>query len=124
MLCYKEVCKYNGEYYSVYDNNYRYKVGEIAKPEDKNSWIWATDTIESCKEYGYANYDVAILEMETIGYYTQNGTIVTAKAVRILREVEDEKGIKHNGDEVAKDGSIAKLSAMVKKANKAHMYEL
>lgn len=124
MICYKEVCKYNGEYFSVWDNTYRYRIGEIAKPK-ANSWIWATDSIESCRNYGMAKYDIAILKMETIGEYKVNGTIVTAKAVRILKEVtKDESRIKQNGIEMAKDKSLTKLFAMVKEANKSCMYDL
>lgn len=121
MICYKEVCKYNGEYFSVWDNTYRYRIGEIAKPK-ANSWIWATDSIESCRNYGMAKYDIAILEMETIGEYKTSETIVTAKAVRILREVtKDERETELKRADVAKNASRAKLLAMVEAANKYEM---
>lgn len=124
MICYKEVCKYNGEYFSVWDNTYRYKIGEIARPKE-DSWIWATDSVESCKDYGMAKYDIAILEMETVGEYKQDGTIVTAKAVRILREVDrDERKSEQERNEMAQDESLTKLFAMVKEANKSCMYNL
>lgn len=124
MICYKEVCKYNGEYFSVWDNTYRYKIGEIARPKE-DSWIWATDSIESCKDYGMAKYDIAILEMETVGEYKQDRTIVTAKAVRILREVDrDERKSEQERNEMAQDESLTKLFAMVKEANKSCMYDL
>ncbi len=124
MICYKEVCKYNGEYFSVWDNTYRYKIGEIARPK-KDSWIWATDSIESCKNYGMAKYDIAILEMETVGEYEQSETIVTAKAAKILREVDRNEGkFERQRNEMAQDESLTKLFAMVKEANKSCVYDL
>lgn len=124
MICYKEVCKYNGEYFSVWDNTYRYKIGEIARPKE-DSWIWATDSIKSCKNYGMAKYDIAILEMETVGEYEQSETIVTAKAVKILREVDRNEGkSERQRNEMAQDESLTKLFAMVKEANKSCVYDL
>lgn len=111
------MCKYNGEYFSVWDNTYRYKIGEIAKPK-ADSWIWATDSVQSCKDYGMAKYNIAILEMETVGEYEVNRTIVTAKAVRVLREVTDEREAKLKRTNMVKNASRAKLLAMVEEANK------
>ena len=88
MLCYKEVRKYNGNYYSRFDNGYVYKLGEIASPSN-DDFIYATDTIENVLMYAYVDYDMAIIEMEIVDgtEYVTDGYIVKAKAVRVLREV-------------------------------------
>lgn len=95
MLCYKEVHKYNGEYYSRYDNGYKFVIGEIAKPSE-DDYIYATDTIENVLDYAYVPFDIAILEMEIVEgvEWKQRGYVITAKAVKVLREVSRDEYIK------------------------------
>ena len=87
MLCYKEVHKYNGKYYSRYDKGYEFKIGEICKA--RGDYIYATDTIENVLAYAYVPYDMAILEMEVVGKYNKSGYVITAKQVKVLREVNE-----------------------------------
>lgn len=88
MIFYKEVHKYNGRYYSRYDNSYQFVIGEIAKPKE-DDYIYGTDTIEEVLKYNYVPFDMAILELETVGKSKANisGHVVTAKKVKVLREV-------------------------------------
>lgn len=97
MLCYKEVHKYNGEYFSRFDNGYKFVIGEIAKPSE-NNFIYATDTIKNVLNYAYVPYDMAILEMEIVDGFEwhKNGYVITAKAVKVLREVNKYEYIKKN----------------------------
>lgn len=86
MKCYKEVHKYNGKYYSHFDNNYEFQIGTIAKAQ--GDYIYATDTIDNVLDYAYVPYDMRILEMETVGKYNQNGYVITCKEMKIIREVD------------------------------------
>ena len=86
MKCYKEVHKYNGKYYSHFDNNYEFKIGTIAKAQ--GDYIYSTNTIDNVLDYAYVPFDMAILEMETVGEYNQNGYVITCKEMKIIREVD------------------------------------
>lgn len=85
MVFYKEVHKYNGKYYSRYDNGYEFKIGE--EYTAKGDYIYGTDTIENVLDYGYVPFDMAILEMAVIGKYHKNGYVITTRKVKVLREV-------------------------------------
>lgn len=112
MLCYKEVHKYNGKYYSRYDNGYEFKIGEVCKA--KGNYIYATDTIENVLDYAYVPFDMAILEMEVIGKYQKNGYIITAKQVKVLREVSVDERYNKGRTEVDRNKSNAELFDLLK----------
>ena len=112
MLCYKEVHKYNGKYYSHYDNGYEYKIGEICKA--KGDYIYATDTIENVLDYAYVPYDMTILEMEVIGKYHKSGYVITAKQVRIIREVSADERYNKDGAEMDRNNGNAELFNILK----------
>lgn len=87
MIFYKEVHKYNGNYYSRWNNGFMYKIGEIVKSAD-DDYIYGTDTIENVLKYNYCQFDMAILELEVIGKYERNsGYIIKAKKAKVIREV-------------------------------------
>ena len=112
MLCYKEVHKYNGKYYSRYDNGYEFKIGEVCKA--KGDYIYATDTIENVLDYAYVPFDMAILEMEVIGKYNKSGYVITTKQVRVIREVSIDERYNQSGAEVARNNSNAQLYNLLK----------
>lgn len=107
MLCYKEVHKYNGRYYSRYDNGYEFKIGEICKA--RGDYIYATDTIENVLAYAYVPYDMAILEMEVVGKYNKSGYVITAKQVKVLREVNEYERHNKCATEVDRNNGNAEL---------------
>ena len=112
MLCYKEVHKYNGKYYSRYDNGYEFKIGEICKA--KGDYIYATDTIENVLDYAYVPFDMAILEMEVIGKYNKRGYVITAKQVKVIREVSVDEGYNQSGAEMDRNNGNAQLFDLLK----------
>lgn len=115
MLCYKEVHKYNGRYYSRYDNGYEFKIGELAVPSG-NNYIYATDTIENVLQYAYVPFDMAILEMEIPDEteWYQSGYVITSKAVKILREVEIHERNHKSRSTVDRNNDNAELFALLK----------
>lgn len=114
MIFYKEVHKYNGCYYSRYDNGYIFKVGEIAKPN--GDYIYGTDSIESVLDYNYCPFDMAILELETIGKYKKSGEIIYATKALVKREVnKSEYDNKSTGD-FSENGSDSLLFDLLKEA--------
>ena len=122
MLFYKEVHKYNGKYYSRFDNGYEFKIGEICKA--KGDYIYGTDTIENVLDYGYVPFDMAILEMEVIGKYKQSGYVITTKQVKVIREVSiDERYNKSRADMVG-NKSNAKLFDLLQSKRKSLLCEL
>ena len=112
MICYKEVHKYNGKYYSRYDNGYEFKIGEVCKA--KGDYIYATDTIENVLDYAYVPFDMAILEMEVIGKYNKRGYVITAKQVRVIREVSIDERYNQGRAEMDRDNSNAQLFDLLK----------
>ena len=107
MLCYKEVHKYNGHYYSRFDNGYEFKIGEICKA--KGDYIYATDTIANVLDYNYVPFDMAILEMEVIGTYRKNGYVITSKQVKVIREVNEYERYNVNRENMDRKRSNAEL---------------
>ena len=107
MLCYKEVHKYNGRYYSRFDNGYEFKIGEICKA--KGDYIYATDTIANVLDYNYVPFDMAILEMEVIGTYRKNGYVITSKQVKVIREVNEYERYNVNRENMDRKQSNAEL---------------
>jgi len=107
MVFYKEVHKYNGKYYSRYDNGYEFKIGEVCTA--KGNYIYGTDTIENVLDYGYVPFDMAILEMEVIGKYHKNGYVITTRKVKVLREVNIDERYNISGREMVADRSNAEL---------------
>jgi len=122
MLCYKEVHKYNGRYYSRFDNGYEFKVGEICKA--KGDYIYATDTIENVLDYNYVPFDMAILEMEVVGTYHKNGYVITSKQVKVIREVNVNERINNSRKEVAGNKSNAQLYDLLQAKRKSILHEL
>ena len=107
MVFYKEVHKYNGKYYSRYDNGYEFKIGEVCTA--KGNYIYGTDTIENVLNYGYVPFDMAILEMEVIGKYHKSGYIITTKKIKVLREVNIDERYNISGREMVADRGNAEL---------------
>ena len=122
MLFYKEVHKYNGHYYSRYDNGYEFKIGEICKA--KGDYIYGTDTIENVLDYGYVPFDMAILEMEVIGKYKQSGYVITTKQVKVIREVDISERFNKGGDKVVRNKSNAKLFDLLQSKRASLLSEL
>ncbi len=122
MLCYKEVHKYNGRYYSRFDNGYEFKIGEICKA--KGDYIYATDTIENVLAYNYVPFDMAILEMEIIGTYHKNGYVITSKKVKVIREVKRDERINEDRNQVVRDQSNAQLYDLLQAKRKSILHEL
>lgn len=122
MLCYKEVHKYNGRYYSRFDNGYEFKVGEICKA--KGDYIYATDTIENVLDYNYVPFDMAILEMEVVGTYHKNGYVITSKQVKVIREVNVDERINNSRKEVDGNKSNAQLYDLLQAKRKSILHEL
>ena len=123
MLCYKEVHKYNGRYYSRHDNSYEYKIGEICKAKG-NNYIYATDTIDNVLDYAYVPFDMAILEMEIIGTYHKNGYVITSKQVKVIREVNKYERYDINRDQMDNRGSNAELFALLKAKRNSILSEM
>lgn len=121
-LFYKEVHKYNGRYYSRYDNGYEYKIGETCKA--KGGYIYGTDTIENVLKYNYVPFDMTILEMEIIGEYNKNGYIITAKKAKILREITTNEKDNKNRRKMAANGSNAELSDLLQKKRDSILHAL
>ncbi len=122
MLCYKEVHKYNGRYYSRFDNGYEFKIGEICKA--KGDYIYATDTIANVLDYGYVPFDMAILEMEVIGKYHKNGYVITTKQVRVIREVNDYERVNESRADMARNKGNAELFNILKQRKESILSEL
>ena len=122
MLCYKEVHKYNGRYYSRYDNGYEFKIGEICKA--KGNFIYATDTIENVLDYNYVPFDMAILEMEVIGTYHKNGYVITSKKVKVIREVDIDERYNISRKEVVGNKSNAQLYDLLQAKRNSVLHEL
>lgn len=125
MIFYKEVHKYNGRYYSRYDNGYQFVIGEIAQA--KGDYIYGTDTIEEVLKYNYVPFDMAILELETVGRTKANvnGHVVTAKKVKVLREVNDYEGKNNSGTrEVPANGSDSVLFNLLQERRHSVLSEM
>jgi hypothetical protein len=104
-IYYKCVHKKNNRYYSIYDENYEYKIGELAIPDDyrpEPSWSCGQGIHVATLEWALSNYftskNCAILEVrvpedaELVAPYTSNGKLRASK-VEILRKVSlDELG--------------------------------
>ena len=122
MLCYKEVHKYNGRYYSRFDNGYEFKIGEICKA--KGDYIYATDNIENVLDYNYVPFDMAILEMEIIGTYHKNGYVITSEKVKVIREVDIDERYNINRKEVVGNKGNAQLYDLLQAKRNSVLYEL
>lgn len=125
MIFYKEVHKYNGRYYSRYDNGYQFVIGEIAKA--KGDFIYGTDTIEAVLNYDYVPFDMAILELESVGKTKVSicGHVVTAKKVKVLREVTDyEKKSNSITREISDNGSDSVLFNLLKEKRRSILSEV
>jgi len=124
MKCYKEVHKYNGEYFSRFDLSYQYRIGEMAYPKEDN-FIYATLTIDDVLDYAYVGYDIAILEMEIPDGVekTVNGYIVKAKAVKVIKEVPYER-INRGSEEVFERGSDSELYRLLKERRQSILHEM
>ena len=122
MKFYKEVHKYNGRYYSRYDNGYEFKIGEICTA--KGDYIYGTDTIENVLDYGYVPFDMAILEMEVIGKHRKNGYIITAKKAKIIREVNISEKYNNSRGEMATDNGNAQLFNLLQAKRNSLLCEL
>lgn len=114
MLCYKEVHCYNGRYYSRFDNGYEFKIGEYAIPSGDN-YIYATDTLDNALKYAYVPYDMAVLEMEIDDNFPfhKNGYIITAKKVKVLREVTKDERYNTGRSTVYRNDDNAKLYSLL-----------
>ena len=122
MTFYKEVHKYNGRYYSRYDNGYEFKIGEICTA--KGDYIYGTDTIANVLDYGYVPFDMAILEMEVIGKYHKNGYVITAKKAKIIREVNVSEKYNISRGEMATDNGNAQLFNLLQAKRNSLLCEL
>lgn len=122
MLCYKEVHKYNGRYYSRFDNGYEFKIGEICKA--KGDYIYATDTIKNVLDYNYVPFDMAILEMEIIGTYHKNGYVITSKQVKVIREVNVDERYNISRNRMDENKCNAKLYDLLQAKRKSILHEL
>lgn len=122
MVFYKEVHKYNGKYYSRFDNGYEFVIGKICNA--KGDYIYGTDTIENVLDYGYVPYDMAILEMEVIGNYKKNGYVITAKKVKVLREVNIDEEYNISRRELVADKDNAELFNLLQKQRNSLLCEL
>lgn len=122
MLCYKEVHKYNGKYYSRYDNGYEFKIGEICKA--KGDYIYATDTIKNVLDYNYVPFDMAILEMEIIGTYHKCGYVITSKQVKVIREVKDYERFNISRKEMVENRSNAQLYNLLQERRNSILSEM
>lgn len=125
MIFYKEVHKYNGRYYSRYDNGYQFVIGEIAQAE--GDYIYGTDTIEEVLKYNYVPFDMAILELETIGKSRANvnGHVVTAKKAKVLREVKDyERKTDKNTGKISSDRSNSVLFNLLEERKHSILSEM
>ena len=122
MLCYKEVHKYNGRYYSRFDNGYEFKIGEICKA--KGNYIYSTDTIENVLDYNYVPFDMAILEMEIIGTYHKCGYVITSKQVKVIREVKDYERFNISRKEMVENRSNAQLYNLLQERRNSILSEM
>ena len=123
MIFYKEVHKYNGNYYSRYDNGFMYKIGEIVKSTD-DDYIYGTDTIENVLKYNYCQFDMAILELETIGKHYINGYVVTTKKAKVLREVDRSEYDNTSTEAVSDDKGDTLLFDLLKKTRDSILSEM
>ena len=126
MIFYKEVHKYNGRYYSRYDNGYQFVIGEIAKPKE-DDYIYGTDTIEEVLKYNYVPFDMAILELETVGRTRANvnGHIVTVKKAKVLREVKNyERKTDKSTGKISSDRSNSVLFNLLEERKRSILSEM
>lgn len=124
MKFYKEVHKYNGTYYSRYDNGFIYKIGEIVESTDSN-YIYGTTTIKEVLDYNYCQFDMAILELETVGKYSKSyNNVITVKQAKVIREVNADEYYNTSTGAVSENGSDSLLFNLLKEKRNSVLSEM
>lgn len=95
---YKFVNKVDNRYFSFYDENYEYKIGEIALPKERGRYggtskLYGGELLE-IDDFTYSDKKTGVLielEINKDDFIEKNGSQMTFKKCKVLREVPKEE---------------------------------